>query len=80
VAAGKPRFLVDGTGFVVLIKTFNYLSSIIHYSLTSDADVYKRIESATAAFGASNNHFGDKYLSEKSGISVHGPGLVNFAL
>ena len=64
-AADTSRFLVDGTGFVEFSESFKYLGSIIHYSLTSDADVHKRIKSATAAFGALKNLFGDKYLSEK---------------
>ena len=33
--------------------------------LTSDADVDKRITSATAAFGALKNIFSEKYLSEE---------------
>ena len=32
--------------------TFKYLGSIVHSSPTSDANVYKRIRSAAAAFGA----------------------------
>ena len=49
-AADTSRFLVDGTGFIEFSESFKYLGSIIHYSLTSDADVHKRIKSATAAF------------------------------
>jgi hypothetical protein len=64
-AADTSRFLVDGTGFVEFSESFKYLGSVIHYSLTSDADICKRIKSATAAFGALKNLFGDKYLSEK---------------
>ena len=64
-AADTSRFLVDGSGFVEFSESFKYLGSIIHYSLTSDADVHKRVKSATAAFGALKNLFGDKYLSEK---------------
>ena len=64
-AADTSRFLVDGTGFIEFSESFKYLGSIIHYSITSDADVHKRIKSATAAFGALKNLFGDKYLSEK---------------
>ena len=41
------------------------MGSILHYSLTSDADVDKRIASATAAFGALKNIFNSKYLSEE---------------
>ena len=38
---------------------------MLHYSLTSDADVDKRITSATAAFGALKNIFAGKYFSEE---------------
>ena len=38
---------------------------MLHYSLTSDADVDKRITSATAAFGALKNILADKYLPEE---------------
>jgi len=46
---------------------FKYLGSILHYSLTSDADVdmSSRITSATAAYGALKNIFIDRYLSEE---------------
>jgi len=40
------------TGFIDFCEKFKYLGSILHYSITSDADVDKRIASATAAFGA----------------------------
>jgi hypothetical protein len=62
---GRPRFYIDGTGFIDFCEKFKYLCSILHYSLTSDADVDKRITSATAAFGALKNIFADKYLSEE---------------
>ena len=39
-------------GFIEFTKEFEYLGSIGHYSLNSEADVDKRIKSATAAFGA----------------------------
>jgi hypothetical protein len=64
-AAYTSRFLVDGTGFAEFSEIFKYVGSVIHYSLTSHADICKRIKSATAAFGALKNLFGDKYLSEK---------------
>jgi hypothetical protein len=64
-AAVTSRFLVIGTEFIELSGSFKDLGSIIHYSLTSDAEVYKRIKSATAAFGALKKLFGDKCLSEK---------------
>jgi hypothetical protein len=47
------------------------LGSIIRYSLTSNVGVYKRIKSATKAFGALKNLFGDKYHSEKSQEQVY---------
>jgi hypothetical protein len=59
-AADTSRFLVDGTGFIELSESFKYLGSVIHYSLTSDADVCKRIKSATAAFGALKSLSGEK--------------------
>jgi hypothetical protein len=64
-AADTSRFLVDGTGFVEFSESFKYLGSITHCSLTSDADVCKRIKSAEALFGALKNLFGDKYLFEQ---------------
>jgi len=64
-AADTSRFYVDGTGFIDFCEKFKYLGSILHYSLTSDADVDKRIASATAAFGALKNIFNSKYLSEE---------------
>jgi hypothetical protein len=62
-AADTSRCFVDGTGFVELSESFKYWawSSI---TLTSDADICKRIKSATAAFGAMKKLFGDKHLSE----------------
>ena len=61
-----PRFYIDGTGFIDFCEKFKYLGSMLHYSLTSsDADVDKRITSATAAFGALKNIFSEKYLSEE---------------
>ena len=51
-AADTSRFCVDGTGFIDFCEKFKYLDSILHYSLTSYADVGKRVASATADFGA----------------------------
>jgi hypothetical protein len=62
-SADTSRFYIDGTGFNGFYEKFKYLGSMLHYSLTSDADVDKRITSATAAFGALKNIFVDKYLS-----------------
>ena len=56
---------LDGIGFIDFCEKFKYLGSILHYSLTCDADVDKRIASATAAFGALKNIFTDEYLSEE---------------
>ena len=64
-AADTSRFYIDGTGFIDFCEKFKYLGSILHYSLTSDAGVDKRIAPATAAFGALKNIFTDKYLSEE---------------
>jgi hypothetical protein len=64
-AADTSRFYIDGTGLIDFYEKFKYLGSMLHYSLTSDADVDKRITSATAAFGALKNIFADKYLSEE---------------
>ena len=42
----------EDLGFVSFTKEFKYLGSVVHSSLTSDADVDKGIRSAAAAFGA----------------------------
>ena len=52
-------------GFVDFTKEFKYLGSIVHYSPSSEADVDKRIKSATAAFGALKNVFTNKHLDLK---------------
>jgi hypothetical protein len=44
--------LGNPVGFIDLTTEFKYLGSIVHHSLTSDADVDKRIRSASATFGA----------------------------
>jgi len=59
-AADTSRFYIDGTGFIDFCEKFKYLGSIPHYSLSCNADVDKRIASATAAFGALKNIFTDK--------------------
>jgi hypothetical protein len=56
------RFPVDGSGFVEFAESFKYLGSIIHYSLSADADVDKRIKSASAAFGALRNVFSNRHI------------------
>ena len=69
-AADTSRFnIVDGAGlpvgFVDFTPEFKYLGSILHHSLTSDADVDKRIKSATAAFGALKNIFNNRHIDLK---------------
>jgi hypothetical protein len=60
------RFYLDGDGFIDFTKEFKYLGSIITSSLTSDADVEKRIKSAMAIFGAmSKGIFTRKDISPK---------------
>jgi len=57
------NFPVDDTGSISLTESFRYLGSIIHYSLTSDADVDYRISKASAAFGALSNVLRNKHVS-----------------
>jgi hypothetical protein len=57
------NFPVDDTGSVSFTESFRYLGSIIHYSLTSDADVDYRISKASAAFGALSNVLRNKHVS-----------------
>ena len=70
-ANGSERFDVldeaTGTvvGFINFTTEFKYLGSIIHPTLTSDADVDKRIKAATASFGALRNVLTNKYLDPK---------------
>ena len=52
-------------GFIDFCEKSKYLGSILRYSLTSDADVDKRIASATAAFGALKTIFNSKDLSKE---------------
>ena len=47
------------------------MGPILHYSLTSDADVDRRVASATAAFGALKNIFNSKCLSEELKVEVY---------
>jgi exonuclease III len=68
------RFRVDGSGFVEFTESFKYLGSIIHYSLSADADVDKRIKSASAAFGALRSIFSNRH------IDYHIKGRVYVAL
>jgi hypothetical protein len=52
-------------GFISFCDEFRYLGSIIHHSLTSDADVNARIIKARAAFGALQGFLSNKYLYVK---------------
>ncbi len=52
-------------GFIDFTKEFKYLGFIVHYSPSSEADVDKRIKSATAAFGALKNVFTNRHLDLK---------------
>lgn len=49
--ADTSNFVV-ADGFISFCEKFRYLGSIIHYSLTSHADVESRLRGAAAAFGA----------------------------
>ena len=51
-------------GFVTFVLEFKYLGSLVHHSLTSDADVNKRIKAASAAFGALRSVLCNFALSE----------------
>ena len=51
-------------GFVTFVLEFKYLGSLVHHSLTSDADVNKRIMAASAAFGALRSVLCNFALSE----------------
>jgi hypothetical protein len=67
--------VLDGTGnaigFIDFTTTFKYLGSIVHHSLTSDADVDKRIRSASTAFGALKNILTNKDIDLKVKGSVY---------
>jgi len=54
----------EGLGFVSFTKEFKYLGSLVHHSLTSDADVNKRVKSAAAAFGSLRSVLCNYALSE----------------
>jgi hypothetical protein len=55
----------NALGFIEFATEFKYLGSIFHHSLTSDADVDKRIRSASAAFGALQNILTNKDIDLK---------------
>jgi hypothetical protein len=56
---GNPVCFIDFT------TKFKYLGSIAHHSLTSDADIDKRIRSTSDAFGALKNILYDKDIDLK---------------
>jgi hypothetical protein len=57
--------LGNPVGFIDITTEFKYLGSIIHHSLTSDADVDKCTRSASAAFGALKNILTNKHIDLK---------------
>jgi hypothetical protein len=71
VSADTSNFAV-ADGFVSFTSEFKYLGSIIHNSLTSDADVNKRLTSASAAFGALRScFFSNKEIKNKDKGTVY---------
>jgi hypothetical protein len=61
----------NAIGFIDFTTEFKYLGSIVNNSLTSDADVDKRITSASAAFGALKNILTYKDIDFKVKGSVY---------
>jgi hypothetical protein len=61
----------NGIGFIDFTTESKYLGSIAHHSLTSDADVDKRIRSDSAAFGALKNILTNKDIDLKVKGSVY---------
>jgi hypothetical protein len=65
--ARRYRSSGNPVGFIDFKMEFKYLvGSIVHHSLTSDADADKRFRSASAAFGALKNILTKKKLISKS--------------
>jgi hypothetical protein len=64
-------YLEYPVGFIDLTTEFEYLASIVHDSLTSDADVDKRIRPVSAAFGALENILTNKEIDLKVKGSVY---------
>jgi hypothetical protein len=56
-AGDQTDFACDGDGFISFTSEFIYLGSVIHHSLTCEADVDRRIAKASAAFGALQQSF-----------------------
>ena len=67
-------------GFIDFTEEFKYLGSIIHYSLTSDADVDKRIKTATATFGALKNIFTNRHVDFKLKGQIYNSLCLNILL
>jgi hypothetical protein len=57
------NFPVDDTGSISFTESFRYLGSIIHYLLTSGAEVDNRISKDSAAFRALSNVLLNKHVS-----------------
>ncbi len=65
-AENTERLNLDGNGFINFTKEFKYLGSLITSSLTSGADIEKRIKAASAIFGTMNKRiFSRKYIEPK---------------
>lgn len=61
-----------GNGFISFTDKFKYLGSVIHYSLTSTADIDARINQANAAFGALRKPvFSNKHISDHVKGSIY---------
>jgi len=60
------NFPVDNTRSMNFTKSFRYMGSIIHHSLTSDGDVDYWISKASAAFGALSNAFRNQHVSNNN--------------
>ena len=67
-AADTSRFYINGTGFIDFCEKFKYLGSMLHDSLTSDADVDKRITSATAGHTNSAKHSSLRELHDAKSV------------
>jgi len=63
----------EGLGFVSFTKKFKYLGSLVNHSLTSGADVNKRVKSAAAAFGSPRSVLCSFVLSEPLRGAVYSP-------
>jgi hypothetical protein len=73
---GTSGFRVGGSGFVEFTESFKYSGSIIHYSLSANAGVGKRIKPASTVFGASSSIFSNRHIDYR----VNGRGYVALCL